>query len=181
MLGHVYFDRAFSKRFVEILEAEYNRPATKDKLWEELYIDHIKEFSMTMRRYPTDAINEFDSLDELRAFDPHFIENVDTDIFDSIVQVLGCTKAEIRDVYPLKQGLTNLSCHFRTDAGEYVSVIQAWERSSSSIAKARSPRKPSPRNSALMIPSSTKTPPAAGRSAASSPTARSSIPAIARK
>lgn len=120
MLGHVYFDRAFSKRFVEILEAEYNRPATKDKLWEELYIDHIKEFSMTMRRYPTDAINEFDSLDELRAFDPHFIENVDTDIFDSIVQVLGCTKAEIRDVYPLKQGLTNLSCHFRTDAGEYV-------------------------------------------------------------
>lgn len=120
MLGHVYFDRAFSKRFVEILEAEYNRPATKDKLWEELYIDHIKEFSMTMRGYPTDAINEFDSLDELRAFDPHFIENVDTDIFDSIVQVLGCTKAEIRDVYPLKQGLTNLSCHFRTDAGEYV-------------------------------------------------------------
>ena len=51
---------------------------------------------------------------------PTSIENVDTDIFDSIVQVLGCTKAEIRDVYPLKQGLTNLSCHFRTDAGEYV-------------------------------------------------------------
>lgn len=120
MLGHVYFDRAFSKRFVEILEAEYDRAETKDKLWEELYIDHIKELSMSMRKYPAGVINEFDSLDELRAFDPHFIENVDTDIFDNIVRVLGCTKAEIRDVYPLKQGLTNLSCHFKTDAGEYV-------------------------------------------------------------
>lgn len=120
MLGHVYFDRAFSKRFVEILEVEYDRAETKDKLWEELYIDHIKELSMSMRKYPAGVINEFDSLDELRAFDPHFIENVDTDIFDNIARVLGCTKAEIRDVYPLKQGLTNLSCHFRTDAGEYV-------------------------------------------------------------
>lgn len=120
MLGHVYFDRTFSKRFVEILEAEYDRAETKDKLWEELYIDHIKELSMSMRKYPAGVINEFDSLDELRAFDPHFIENVDTDIFDNIARVLGCTKAEIRDVYPLKQGLTNLSCHFKTDAGEYV-------------------------------------------------------------
>ena len=42
-IGHAYFDRAFSKRFVEILESEYNDPETVDKLWEDLYIDHIKE------------------------------------------------------------------------------------------------------------------------------------------
>lgn len=120
MLGHVYFDREFSKRFVQILEAEYDLPETTDKLWEDLYIDHIKELDMVMRPYPAGVINEFDSLDELRAFDPHFLENVDSEIFDNIVDILGCTKAEIHNVYPLKQGLTNLSCHFSTNTGEYV-------------------------------------------------------------
>ena len=120
MLGHVYFDRTFSSRFSKILESEYHRDETKGKLWEELYIDHIKELSMTMRKYPDGVIHEFDSLDELRDFDPNFIENVDTEIFNNIARVLSCSKREIRDVYPLKQGLTNLSCHFRTDSGEYV-------------------------------------------------------------
>lgn len=120
MLGHVYFDRAFSERFVKILEEEYDRPETVDMLWEDLYTEHIKELDMVLRPYPAGAINEFDSLDELRAFDPHFLENVDSEIFDNIVAVLGCTKAEIHDVYPLKQGLTNLSCHFATNDGEYV-------------------------------------------------------------
>lgn len=120
MLGHVYFDRAFSERFVKILEEEYDRPETVDMLWEDLYIEHIKELDMVLRPYPAGVINEFDSLDELRAFDPHFLENVDSEIFDNIVAVLGCTKAEIHDVYPLKQGLTNLSCHFATNDGEYV-------------------------------------------------------------
>lgn len=75
---------------------------------------------MVIRKYPGGVINEFDSLDELREFDPAFIENVDTDIFNNIASVLDCSTSEIRDVYPLKQGLTNLSCHFRTDSGEYV-------------------------------------------------------------
>lgn len=120
LLGHVYFDEAFSKTFVSILEKEYERPETTDKLWEDLYIEHIKELDMTMRPYPEGVINEFDSLDELRAFDPHFLENVDSEIFDNICKTLGCSKSEIHDVYPLKQGLTNLSCHFSTNDGEYV-------------------------------------------------------------
>lgn len=120
MLGHVYFDRAFSECFVKILEEEYDRPETVDMLWEDLYIEHIKELDMVLRPYPAGVINEFDSLYELRAFDPHFLENVDSEIFDNIVAVLDCTKAEIHDVYPLKQGLTNLSCHFATNKGEYV-------------------------------------------------------------
>ncbi|WP_350455431.1 phosphotransferase [Slackia heliotrinireducens] len=120
MTGHAYFDKAFSDRFVEILEAEYDDPRTADKLWEELYIEHIDEFDMEIKEYEPDVIFEFDSLDELRDFDPLFLENVDSSIFDNIVAVLGCDKSEIRDVYPLKQGLTNLSCHFTTDDGEYV-------------------------------------------------------------
>lgn len=120
MLGHVYFDNAFSSHMRTVLEETYGLPETVDKLWEDLFVERIKEFDMVVRPYDDGVINEFDSLDELRSFDPAFIENVDSEIFDNIVSVLGCTKAEIHDVYPLKQGLTNLSCHFSTNGGEYV-------------------------------------------------------------
>lgn len=115
MLGHVYFDRAFSARFREILEAEYDLPETAPKLWEELYIDHIKELDMVERRYPAGAINEFDSLDDLRTFDREFIDNVDSAILDNICRVLSCPRADIANIVPIKQGLTNLS--FRFDVG----------------------------------------------------------------
>ena len=120
MIGHAYFDRTFSDRFCEILENEYDDPRTVDKLWEELYIEHLGELDMEIRRYEPGAIREFDSLDELRDFDPLFLENIDIEIFNNICAVLGCEKSEIHDVYPLKQGLTNLSCHFATNDGEYV-------------------------------------------------------------
>lgn len=120
MLGHVYFDNSFSFHMRAVLEETYGLPETADKLWEDLFVERIKEFDMVVRPYGDGVINEFDSLDELRSFDPAFIENVDSEIFDNIVSVLGCTKAEIHDMYPLKQGLTNLSCHFSTASGEYV-------------------------------------------------------------
>lgn len=120
MIGHAFFDRAFSHRFSKILEDEYELPQTHGKLWEDIYVEHIRELDMRIRKYDPPIIHEFDSLDELRGFDPLFLENLDSGIFDNIVEVLGCDRSEIRDVYPLKQGLTNLSCHFVTDAGEWV-------------------------------------------------------------
>ena len=120
MLGHVYFDRVFSAKFREILEQVYHLPETVSKLWESIYLDHIKSFDMVIRRYPDGVIHEFDSVDELRSFDPLFMENVDSEVFDHIADTLGCTKSEIRDFYPLKQGITNLSCHFAVGENEYV-------------------------------------------------------------
>lgn len=120
MLGHVYFDRAFSERFREILEAEYDLPETAPKLWEELYIDHIKELDMVERRYPAGVIHEFDSLDELRSFDPAFLDNVDSAILDNICATLGCERSGISGIVPIKQGLTNLSFRFEVGGMRYV-------------------------------------------------------------
>lgn len=120
MIGHAYFDRKFARRFVEILEQEYDRPETADKLWEQICREHLDELKMIIRKYPPGTIYEFDSLDELRQFDPLFLENIDSEVFDNIERTLGCSKRDIGDIYPLKQGITNLSCHFRTPDGEYV-------------------------------------------------------------
>lgn len=100
MVGHAYFDTEFSRKFVALLESEYDLPVTADKLWEQIYVDHIGEFDMVLKKYPEGAIFEFDSLDEVRGFDPYFMQNVDSEVFDNIVRVLGCSKDEIHDVYP---------------------------------------------------------------------------------
>ncbi len=120
MLGHVYFDRAFSQRFVQILVDEYDLPQTADKLWEDIYIDHIDELRMVMRPYPKGVVNEFDSLEELNGFDPQFIDNVDSSILDNICSVLSCKRAGISGIKPIKRGLTNLSFKFVVDGTPYV-------------------------------------------------------------
>lgn len=120
MLGHVYFDRAFSKRYVQILEQIYDLPETADKLWEDIYIDHIRELPMVMRRYGDGIIWEFDSLDELRGFDPDFIDNVDSAILDNICRVLECNRSDIRHIAPIKHGSYAFTFSFEVDCGQYV-------------------------------------------------------------
>ncbi|BDE96007.1 NTP transferase domain-containing protein [Raoultibacter timonensis] len=120
MLGHVYFDRDFSNRFKRFLEDDYGKPETAGKLWEDIYIDHIKDLDMVMRPFEPGVIFEFDSLDDLRDFDHDFIDNVDSEILDNICSVLECERIDIVDIAPLKEGLTNLSFRFGCLGGLYV-------------------------------------------------------------
>ena len=124
MLGHAYFDRALSNGFVPLLDNAIRRPELEDRLWEDIFCAHADELRMVARHYHDAFIHEFDTLDQVSGFDPTFIENVDSNIFDNIVSVLGCEKSQIHSFYPLKQGLTNLSCHFSVGEGaderEYV-------------------------------------------------------------
>lgn len=60
MIGHVFFDRAFSAHFREILEAEYDLPQTRDKLWEDLVRLSISKSSICKPRYDQPIIHEFD-------------------------------------------------------------------------------------------------------------------------
>ncbi len=102
MYGHVFWDEIFSKRFLKILEEEYFRPETREKLWETIFIEHIRELPMKIRPYTADAIFEFDSLEELREFDPHYREVSGSKILQSICESLGCTEQDIIRIRPLK-------------------------------------------------------------------------------
>lgn len=120
MLGHAYWDRAFSSTFCQILNDEYDKQETADKLWEQIFTEHLDKLHMVMRKYPAGIIWEFDNLADLAEFDPTFIENVDSDILDNICSVLKCARSSIADIVPIKQGLTNLSFRFKVDGVEYV-------------------------------------------------------------
>lgn len=102
MLGHAFWDEAFSRKFIEILEDIYELPETKGLLWEAIYMRRLDELKLKMRRYPDDMIFEFDTLDELRAFDKSYVSDTRSEILKGIAGRLGCGEAEITEVNAYK-------------------------------------------------------------------------------
>lgn len=102
MLGHVFWSETFSKKFLSILQQEYGQRETKDKLWENIYIEHIHELPMQIRKYPADFIFEFDTLDELRKFDTSYVNNTRSNILKHIAHDLGTTEAKIHNIKAIK-------------------------------------------------------------------------------
>ena len=120
MVGHVYFDRAFSEKFVEILEKEFKHEPYKEQLWEDYYSRHVNELHLVTRHYSADIIKEFDSLDELRQFDERYLMNTNSEIIDNICDTLHCIASDIMNIKHLKDGLTNTSFSFDCLGKKYV-------------------------------------------------------------
>ena len=99
MLGHVFWSESFSRSFLHILEDEYEWSETADKLWETIYIEHINELPMKIRKYPADFIFEFDTLDELRKFDESYINNTRSEI---LTKIAGELRVEEKDILKVK-------------------------------------------------------------------------------
>lgn len=112
MIGHVFFSHDYSVKFKEILKREYENQETRLNLWEDLYARYVNELPMKIKRYEKGIIKEFDSLDELREFDGHYVNNTNSRILKNICKVLGCEEQDICDIKAIKQGLTNTSFYF---------------------------------------------------------------------
>lgn len=102
MLGHAFWDEAFSRKFVSILESIYDEPETAGMLWEAIYMRHLDELKLKIRRYPEGYIYEFDTLDELRQFDASYVKDTRSAILKSIAARLGCKEEDITGAAPRK-------------------------------------------------------------------------------
>lgn len=112
MLGHVFFSERFSKTFVSILENIYNQPETNDLLWESIYIEHLNQLPMKIKKYDKEIIFEFDSLDELRVFDSKFINHTGSKILDNISKQLEGSQSEIVEIMPKKSQNETIGIQF---------------------------------------------------------------------
>lgn len=102
MLGHVFWNEAFSKAFLEILERIYDLPETANVLWESIFMAHLDTLKMKIRKYPVSFIFEFDTLDELREFDTSYVDNTRSEILRSVAATLGCRERDITKVQAYK-------------------------------------------------------------------------------
>ena len=120
MIGHAYFDETFSKQFVEILARVYNQEETRDQLWESIFVAHLDLLSMKIHKNQTPNIYEFDSIVDATKFDSDFFSQNSSRIFDDIEKALHVRRDQLTNIYPLKSGLTNLSCYFSVNDLGYV-------------------------------------------------------------
>lgn len=112
MLGHTFWDENFSKKFVAILDKEYENPKTAGKLWEDIYLEHTDKLHMKMRKYPADFIFEFDTLDELRTFDKSYVADTRSEILKRISREMNVPEAGVYNIKALKDMKTTEAIGF---------------------------------------------------------------------
>ena len=121
MLGHVYWNKEFSTAMTRLLEENRLSGSYDQQLWEEMLMDHLRELPpMEIRVYPEHVIHEFDSLEELQAYDSDYLNDTHSKIMGHIADSLGCAESEIRHFEAIKKGLTNTSFVFEVRGERYV-------------------------------------------------------------
>lgn len=109
MLGHTFWSQDFSQSFLAILESEYNKQETINKLWENIYIEHLDVLKMKIKKYEPGIIYEFDTIDELRKFDSSYISNTRSTIIKKITKIIGATEDKIVNIVAIKDGMTSVT------------------------------------------------------------------------
>ncbi|MBR6089448.1 MAG: NTP transferase domain-containing protein [Anaerolineaceae bacterium] len=117
MLGHTFWTASFSEKFLDILSREYDLPETKDKLWEKIFLSHLDELKMRIRHYSDQDILEFDTLDELRAFDETYKDDTRSAILKSIAGTLKIHEKEIKNIQPCKSEHGTAGFRFQVNCG----------------------------------------------------------------
>ncbi|MBQ9249409.1 MAG: phosphotransferase [Oscillospiraceae bacterium] len=121
MLGHVYWDRAFSAAMLQILNEDHGVGNYDTVLWEQVLTDNLKVLPpMSIKVYPDGMIFEFDSLDELRAFDDSYVNHTHSKIMKNIADVMHCQESDILNFKAIKLGMNNSTFMFQMRGKKYV-------------------------------------------------------------
>lgn len=117
MIGHVFFSKDFSDTFKKILVEEYKNEETRQGYWEDVYIRHLHELpKMKIRKFQTGIINEFDSLEDLRAFDKSYVDNTRSEVIKWICRRLCCEQRDIVNIK--KDNNSNFKYCFKFSVGK---------------------------------------------------------------
>lgn len=71
-IGDCYFDKAFSEKFCRFMAEEWEDYRVRNMLMDDFHIRHIGDLPLRKQERPRDSILEFDTLEEIKAFDPKF-------------------------------------------------------------------------------------------------------------
>jgi CTP:phosphocholine cytidylyltransferase-like protein/thiamine kinase-like enzyme len=120
MVGHAYMNETFSSALKNLMEAEINDFGVASLFWEEFYAKHSRQLTFYKQEFEANEILEFDSIEDLRAFDSEFLINVDSEIITNICNTLQCNPNDIDDISVINAGLTNVSFAFNSNGKKYV-------------------------------------------------------------
>lgn len=128
MLGHAYWNRGFSAAMRERLVESHESGNYEKHLWEQIVKEHAAELPpMAIRRYPSDMIFEFDTLDELRAFDARYEDGSQSRILRELGERLHCQESELRAFRPVTEGTDTVGFRFEAQGRAYVCRVSAGD------------------------------------------------------
>ena len=87
------FSKRFSGIFLKYLNSEYNDSDTKKMLWDDFHIRHIKELPILLVKYSNEIVQEFDTIEDVIAFEPDFVK-----YRDKILEESANNRAQIPDI-----------------------------------------------------------------------------------
>lgn len=120
MYGHAYYDNEFTAKFRPTLESYFGKPGVEGMYWENVWAENVKDIPMWIQQVEDNEILEFDSMDELKVFDPDYINNNKVKVFENICKVLECNISDIEDISVIKKGLNNQSFKFKCNGECYI-------------------------------------------------------------
>ena len=121
LLGHSFWRKDFSEKFVAIAEADREVGEYSDKFWEWLVEDNLSDLpAFYYKEYTKDAIFEFDYFDQLRQFDQHYVEHSNSEIIRNIKLIFRCEEEDIVDFRTVSEGMTNTSFIFNISGVDYI-------------------------------------------------------------
>lgn len=120
MVGPAYFTGDFSARYLTLLEDYYTRPGTTDYYWEHIIKENIKELPIYINKQDVGNVFEFENLEELRAYDPTYLNDSGNEVLETIARVYEITQSKITHIRPMNEGMTNRSFVFEVGGSSYV-------------------------------------------------------------
>jgi CTP:phosphocholine cytidylyltransferase-like protein len=120
MYGPVFLSLAFSENFVKTIEDYYRKPGTENYMWENVFIDEINSFDLYINRQDGDNVYEFESLEELREFDPEYNDNLSNKHLRLIESIFKIKENSITNFTYQKAGMTNKSFTFTVNNETYI-------------------------------------------------------------
>lgn len=126
MAGHVFFSAAFSARFAPMLQEAYAADeSVREGYWEDLFIRHLDELPMKIRRYDPDDIHEFDSIAELRTFDPSYWDDSRSTLLKQICAHIGCRERDFSGFTRIG-GMSNRNFRITLAGQDYVLRVPGY-------------------------------------------------------
>ncbi len=85
-IGANYWSRHFSKKFIELLTCDYNKPDVGNMLIDDFHIKHLSDLPITAKKMKDGIIYEFDTLKECEEFDANFYSFFRTTMENNLYQ-----------------------------------------------------------------------------------------------
>lgn len=124
--GYAFFSTNFSENMIRILDKEYDLPETAGKFWADIQDDHLDDLYMYAKRCADAVIFEFDSLEELREFDPTYLENSGSAIMKKLCYLLAVKERNIIGFEALKSIKPSMF-RFRCKGDSYICDVEPDE------------------------------------------------------